>query len=40
MLSLNEIIDQLVMVDGVCWNGYVSRREDGHILRKSLDFDG
>ena len=39
MLGLNETIDQLAMANSVCWYGYVLRREDGHVLRRALDFE-
>ena len=39
MLGLNEIIDQLAMVCGVRWYGHVLRREDGHVLRRALEFE-
>ena len=39
MLGLKETIDQLAMVKSVCWNGHVLRREDSHILRRSLDLE-
>ena len=38
MLGLNETIDHLAMANSVNWNGYVLRREDGHVLRRALDF--
>ena len=38
MLGMNEIIDQLTMVNSVRWYSHVLRREDGHILRRALDF--
>ena len=38
MLGLNETIDQLAMVGSVCWYGQILRREDGHVLRRALDF--
>ena len=37
ILGLNETIDQLTMVNSVCWYDHVLRREDGHILR-TLNF--
>ena len=40
MLGFNETIDQLAMVDSVCWYGHVLRRDDGHILRRALDLEG
>ena len=39
MLGLCETIDQLAMANSVCWYGHVLRREDGHVLRRALDFD-
>ena len=39
MLGLNEIIDQLAMANSVRWYGHVLRREDGHVLRRALDFE-
>ena len=39
MLGLNETIDQLAMVNSVCWYGHVLRREDGRILKTALDFE-
>ena len=38
MQGLNETIDQLVMANSVCWYGNVLRTEDGHVLRRALDF--
>ena len=31
-------INHLAMADSVCWYGYVLRIEDGHVLRRALDF--
>ena len=39
ILGLNETIDQLSMANSVCLYGHVYRREDGHVLRKELDFE-
>ena len=39
MLCLNETIDQLAMANSVHWYGHVLRREDGHVLRRTLDFE-
>ena len=39
MLGLNETIDQLAMANSVRWYDHVLRREDGHILRRALDFE-
>ena len=38
MLGLNEAIDQLSMVNSVCWYGHVLRREDGYVLRSASYF--
>ena len=38
-MEYNEIIDQLAMENSVCWYGEVLKREDGHILRRVLDFE-
>ena len=39
MLGLSEPIDQMAMVKNVRWHGHVLRREDGHVLRRALDFE-
>ena len=39
MLGLNETMVQLAMAYSVCWSVYVLMREDGHVLRRSLDFE-
>ena len=39
MFALNETMDQLALANGVCWYYCVFRREDGYVLRKSLQFD-
>ena len=39
MLGLNEAMDQLPMASCVHWYGHVLRREDGHVLRRALDFE-
>ena len=38
ILGLNETIDQLAMANSVRWYGHVLGREDGHVLRRALDF--
>ena len=38
MLGLKKTIDQLAMAHGVRLHGHVLRREDGHVLRRALDF--
>ena len=39
MLVLHETIDQLAMSNSVRWYCHVLRREDGHVLRRALDFE-
>ena len=39
MLGLKETIDQLAMANSVRWFGHILRREDGHLLRRALDFE-
>ena len=39
MLGLSETIDQFAMASSVRWYGHVLRREDGHDLRRALDFE-
>ena len=39
MLDLNETMDQLTIANIVCWYDHVLRREDGHVLRRALDFE-
>ena len=39
MQGLNETMDQLAMANSVRWYGHVLRREDGHVSRRSLDFE-
>ena len=36
---MNETIDELAMANSVCWYGHVLWREDGHVLRRALDFE-
>ena len=38
-LGLSVTIDQLAMASSVRWYGHVLRREDGHVLRRALDFE-
>ena len=38
MLKLNGTVDHLAMANSVLCHGHVLRIEDGHILRKVLDF--
>ena len=39
MLCLNETINQLAMANSIRRYGHVLRREDGHVLRRALDFE-
>ena len=39
MLGLKERAVQMAKTNGVRWYGHVSRRDDGHILRKALEFE-
>ena len=39
ILGLKETIDQLVMANSVHWYGHVLRRDDGHVLRRALNFE-
>ena len=39
MLGMCEAIDQLAMANSVRWYGHVLRREDGHVLRRALEFE-
>ena len=39
VLGLKETIDQLAMANSVHWYGHVLRRDDGHVLRRALDFE-
>ena len=39
ILCFNETVDQLAMANSVHWHSHVLRREDGHILRRVLEFE-
>ena len=39
MLNLNKTLDLFTMGNSVHWHGFVSRREDGHVLSRALDFE-
>ena len=39
MLELKETVLQMAKVNGVRWYGHVLRRDDGHVLRKALEFE-
>ena len=38
-LALSETMDWLAMANSVHWYGHVLRIEDGHVLRRALDFE-
>ena len=38
MLSFSESTYQLAMANSMCWYWHVMRREDGHVLRRALEF--
>ena len=39
MLGLEETGVQIAKANGVRWYGHVLRRDDGHVLRKALEFE-
>ena len=39
MLGLNKTIDLFAMTSSVCLYGQVLRREDGHVIRRALQFE-
>ena len=39
MLGLKETMVQMAKVNGGRWYGHVLRRDDGHVLRKVLQFE-
>ena len=39
MLGLSETIFHLAMAMSVRWHGHVLKREDGHVLRRRLDYE-
>ena len=39
MLGFKEAIDQLAMANSVRWYCHVLIRDDGHVLRRALDFE-
>ena len=39
MLGLKEMVVQMAKENGVRWYGHVLRRDDGHVLRKALEFE-
>ena len=38
-LKETEVHDQMAKASGVRWYKYVLSRNDGHVLRKALEFD-
>ena len=39
MLELKETVVQMAKANGVRWYGHVLRKDDGHVLRKALEFE-
>ena len=39
MLGLKETVVQMTKANGVRWYGHVLRRDDGHVLRKVLEYE-
>ena len=39
MLGLKETVVQMAKANGVKWYAHVLRRDDGHVLRKALEFE-
>ena len=39
MLGLKETAVQMAKANGVRWYGHVLRRDEGHVLRKALEFE-
>ena len=39
MLGLKKAVVQMAKANGVRWYGHMLRRDDGHILRKALEFE-
>ena len=40
MLGLKETVVQMAKANGLRRYGHVLRRDDGHVLRKALEFEG
>ena len=38
-LELKETVVQMAKANGVRWYGHLLRRDDGHVLRKALEFE-
>ena len=39
MVGMSEALDQLAMANSVRWYRHVLWREDGHVLRRALNFE-
>ena len=39
LIKRKETVVQMAKVNGVRWYGHVLRRDDGHVLRKALEFE-
>ena len=39
MVGLKETVVQMAKANGVRWYGHVLRMDDGHVLRKALEFE-
>ena len=39
ILALKETVVQMAKVNRVRWYGHVLRKDDGHVLRKALEFE-
>ena len=39
MFGLKETVVQMAKANGVRWYGHVLRSDDGHVLRKALEFE-
>ena len=39
MLGLKETVVEMAKANGVRWYGHMLRRDDGHFLRKALEFE-
>ena len=39
ILELKETVVQMAKANGVRWYGHVLKRDDGHVLRKVLEFE-
>ena len=39
ILGLKETVVKMAKANGMRWYGHVLRRDDGHVLRKALEFE-